>query len=215
MHISKQLILISASILLCAGTVALVRQSNTQNSIDHLTTILGNCVQPSCLYTPWRGAYIEEKHREAKKNKHTKCPFCTHYTSPEHDADNYILKRYQHCIVMLNLLPYTTGSLLIIPADHVSTLHELSEKAAQEIMRVMRTSEYIMLDTLGADGVNIGINIGKAGGASLPDHLHVQIVPRWYGDANFLTVVAKTTVVHKPLSAVYEQLKPVFDQAAL
>jgi ATP adenylyltransferase len=162
------------------------------------------------LYAPWRGTYS----KEAQEQTHLRsgCPFCNHLVSHD-DIKNYILKRYQHCAVLLNAYPYNPGHLLIIPHAHVANLHDLTPEARAEIMDATAEAVYILEQALHNDGTNVGLNIGgSSAGGSIPEHLHIHIVPRWPGDTNFLPVLAQTKQLSEDLNVVYKKLKPAFEQ---
>lgn len=184
------------------------------------------------LGAPWRSDYIMQalKIGEEKDSAQKSCPFCKHYKqdkqfqdnpnsqdSKDYDKNNYILKRFKHCMVTLNLYPYATGHLLIIPNKHCSSLELLDKEARLEIMEVQAASIPILKKALGNHGFNIGVNLGEQGisGASIPQHLHFHIVSRWLGDTSFLTVLANTLIIGTKLDSLYEYLKPYFDEIKL
>jgi ATP adenylyltransferase len=165
------------------------------------------------LFSPWRSEYtIKALESSSQKKTEQPCPFCSHYKQSEDDA-NYILKRFNHCMIMLNLYPYTTGHLLIVPNEHCSSLEQLSRDAREEIMEVKSICIPLLKKALGNQGFNIGINLGDNGasGGSIPGHLHVHIVPRWVGDTSYITVLANTQIIGTNLNSLYEYLKPYFD----
>lgn len=150
------------------------------------------------LYAPWRSAYNNKKDGV--------CVFCKK-SSDTCDAESFIIKRLTHCYVMLNLFPYNAGHLLIIPYAHQASLDELTPEARQEIMEVSSRSTTILREVLHAEGINIGLNIGgKAAGGSIPEHLHMHILPRWLGDTNFLVTLAETKQISVDMHGIYKKL---------
>ena len=162
------------------------------------------------LYAPWRGTYTIE----AQEQKHLDkgCPFCL--KDQKAAQENYVVKEYEHVLVLLNLYPYNPGHLLIVPKEHKAQLHEFSEQARVELMHVITQSVAVLEKTLGNSGTNVGINLGdEAAGGSIPEHLHVHVVPRWQGDTNFMPVVAETKQLSQDLNVVYEMVKKEFNTA--
>ena len=159
------------------------------------------------LYAPWRGTYTLEAHEQTHLEKG--CPFCLR--DQKLDKKKYVIKRFEHTIVLLNLYPYNPGHLLIVPIEHVGKLSDLSPQARTELMEVLAKSVTVLEKALGSSGTNVGINLGdEAAGGSIPEHLHVHVVPRWKGDTNFLPVIAGTKQLSQDLNAVYDALKSVF-----
>lgn len=159
------------------------------------------------LYAPWRGTYTQEAHVKEKKSG---CPFCAIIQSSD-DAKNYILHRYKNSIVILNLYPYNPGHLLIIPLQHAAALHDLSSETRAELMEITTKSIQILEKIMGTTGTNIGANLGdEASGGSIPDHLHIHVVPRWKGDTNFMPIIAQTKPLSADLHIVFETLKKEF-----
>jgi ATP adenylyltransferase len=135
---------------------------------------------------------------------------CEIRDDPEHDEENFVLLRSALCYVVLNRYPYTTGHLMIVPRDHVERLREASEPALQEMARLARTCEELLQGAFRPDGFNLGMNIGRAGGAGIERHLHLHLVPRWIGDTSFITLTGDTRVVPHDLETVYQRLRPLF-----
>lgn len=140
------------------------------------------------------------------------CVFCI---QAEQDADreNYILYRAEHCYVILNRYPYNSGHLMVVPYEHISCLTGLDEMARNEMMHLAQVCTRILKSHLGAEGVNIGMNMGRAAGAGIDQHLHLHLVPRWSGDTNFMTTTAETRVVPQDLDSTYEAIQPALQSA--
>lgn len=156
------------------------------------------------LWAPWRGVYVSEKKREG-------CIFCPPFegVSPE---DRPILYFDALVMVMLNKFPYNTGHLLISPVRHVADLESLSEEELLALMKMAQQALSILKEVLKPDGFNVGFNLGRVAGAGYPDHIHLQIVPRWEGDVNFLTLLSEVRLASQHYLQVYERLKPYFDR---
>lgn len=159
------------------------------------------------LYAPWRSNYIVNDNKEKLEEK--SCPFCLQFAQNQ-DEKNFILKRFKHCAVMLNLHPYNAGHLLVLPFAHKANLRELDESARAEIIEVISKSNEIVTNVLGCTAINVGLSLGKDSGGSIPDHLHFHIIPRWPGDTNFLVITAETKVISFNLHEIYERLRVHF-----
>lgn len=164
------------------------------------------------LYAPWRSGYakqVSSSKEECTDENH--CIFCKQFKALD-DATYFILRRFEHTIVMLNLYPYNSGHLLIVPIDHQAQLTNLSACVRVELMEVMNCSIDILSTALKAQGINTGLNLGKVAGAGIPSHLHMHVIPRWFGDTNFFPLIADTKQISTDLREIYKQLLPVFCQ---
>lgn len=158
------------------------------------------------LWAPWRMKYIL-----GDKKTDGGCILCAERAKND-DRKNYILYRGKHCFVIMNLYPYNTGHLLIVPNTHESEVDKLPEAELVDLMKTTQAAVNILKQEMHPEGLNIGINIGKSAGAGIPEHLHVQVVPRWTGDVSYLTVFDETRVVSELLEGTYDRLKPYFDK---
>jgi ATP adenylyltransferase len=160
------------------------------------------------LFTPWRYAYI------TGANAPDGCLFCgliqLKNDQAKDDEKSLIVHRAEHCFVMLNAFPYTSGHAMIVPYEHVDELSKLSQPAAQEIMALTQRMEGILRELYHPDGVNLGMNIGKAAGAGVASHIHMHILPRWFGDVNFMSAVGETRVLPEDLQITYKKLRSKF-----
>ena len=165
------------------------------------------------LFTPWRYAYI------TAANAPNDCLFCglihSKNTEPKNDQSKndeqaLIVHRAKYCFVMLNAFPYTSGHAMIVPYDHVDELTKLSQPAAQEMMALTQRLEGVLRELYRPDGVNLGMNIGKAAGAGVAGHIHMHILPRWFGDVNFMSAVGETRVIPEDLQSTYQKLRSKF-----
>lgn len=128
----------------------------------------------------------------------------------------FILKKFQHIYIVLNHFPYNPGHLMVVPYRHCAQLYELTDEEHYETMKAVSKSSHILQNALGATGVNVGINLGdKASGGSIPDHLHVHIVPRWKGDTSFMPIVANTKPLSRDLQEVFQELEVHFSKFSL
>ena len=139
------------------------------------------------------------------------CIFCDHLGAGD-DEKAHILHRGQHAFVLLNAYPYNTGHLMVAPLSHVGDVTDLSEAERAELFELTCRSVEIVRSAMGAEGFNTGMNLGAAGGAGIPGHLHMHIVPRWNGDTNFMPVTGNTKVLPEMLADTYAKLKPAFAQ---
>jgi len=139
------------------------------------------------------------------------CIFC-HTSQPGHDE--LVLFRGQVCFVILNLYPYTNGHLMVVPNRHAANLATLTADEQVELMRLTRHAEIAITEAYTPQGINVGINLGKAAGAGVPGHLHVHLVPRWNGDTNFMTAIGNTRVLPEELGESARKLQPIFERLA-
>tara|TARA_B100001123_G_scaffold226409_1_gene254834 strand:+ start:14007 stop:14366 length:360 start_codon:yes stop_codon:yes gene_type:complete len=116
--------------------------------------------------------------------------------------------------VVLNLYPYNSGHLMVVPNRHLAALAEASHEQLAELMMMARRAEIALAEAYRPDGMNIGINLGNAGGAGVPWHLHLHLVPRWTGDTNFMTVVGATRVLPEEPLQTLKRLRPIFERLA-
>lgn len=166
------------------------------------------------LYVPWRSKYVQQKGPiKSPTAKKEECVFCLKF-SENMDNSNFILARFKYHAVILNLHPYNTGHLMILPFEHVKKLNELSNEARAELIELTNYSINILEEQLECEGINFGINLGKTAGAGIPSHLHLHIVPRWQGDTNFLPIIADVKIISFDLNKIYNDLKPKFEELA-
>jgi ATP adenylyltransferase len=162
------------------------------------------------LWAPWRMAYLRDLKRKADDaggwDGASTGDFIARCfaDSPEHDRDNLVVHRNAHGVVMLNRYPYANGHLMAALGDARPRLLDYEPSQRAELWRLTEIAIELMQRALQPQGVNIGINEGKAAGAGLPEHLHAHIVPRWAGDTNFITVVGEVRVIPSALDAMCE-----------
>ncbi len=146
----------------------------------------------------------------AGESNATGCVFCDHLAQGDDAAAN-ILYRGDGVFVILNAFPYNTGHLMVAPLRHAADVTELDDTERGELFAVTCSAVQIARGALGAEGFNTGMNLGAAGGAGIPGHLHMHVVPRWSGDTNFMSTTADTKVLPEMLADTYAKLKPGFD----
>lgn len=160
------------------------------------------------LYCPWRQSYSDDQSaaRQAQASQQ-ECVFCTQLKATQ-DKKFFILKRYQYNVIMMNTFPYNAGHLLVIPFEHVSDLDQLSTQARHEMMDLTNMCIPLLRQTLQAQGINLGMNLGLIGGAGIPSHIHMHVIPRYARDTNFLVTVSDTKTISYDLIQTYEKLLP-------
>lgn len=155
------------------------------------------------LWAPWRMSYI------LQLDQTEECIFCTK-PKGQHDEEHLILHRGKTCFVMMNLFPYNNGHLMVAPYRHTADLGGLSDEERLDLMGLVGPWTRILSDVLGAQGFNIGMNLGRVAGAGIDQHLHLHVVPRWNGDTNFMPVVGDTKVISEALTETYRKLREAF-----
>ncbi|MCS7176197.1 MAG: HIT domain-containing protein [Candidatus Kapabacteria bacterium] len=164
------------------------------------------------LWAPWRSHYVTSVAQDVAAGKCFLCEAVS--SSPEHDEDLLIVARWDTCFAILNRYPYNSGHVLVVPNRHVGELQDLREEELCSLILQTRAVVTALQRRLTPHGFNIGLNLGRAAGAGLPDHLHIHVVPRWYGDTNFLPVTADVKVVSHALEDVYEHLRAALRSSA-
>lgn len=152
------------------------------------------------LWTPWRYHYV------ANSAGPVECVFCAAAAAGD-DAASLIVHRAERCFVILNRYPYTNGHVMIVPYDHVASLGALAPETLAEMMHLARDIEICLRDLYRPDGINIGLNLGRAAGAGIAEHVHMHALPRWIGDTNFMTVTGETRVLPEVLEVTWERLR--------
>jgi ATP adenylyltransferase len=164
----------------------------------------GNCsLESKNLWAPWRIEYIQHL------SESSDCFICHNLENPKNDDKNLVLWRSDRSIVILNRFPYNNGHLLIAPARHIPDLDQASDEELLELTKLVRESKKALSLAIKPHGFNVGMNFGRCGGAGLPDHLHIHIVPRWDGDTNFMNVCSDTNVISQSLTELLGQLKQI------
>jgi len=183
------------------------------------------------LWTPWRYSYIVGAQTQERKGvpadlagwpgEDLHCVFCNLNAAvvwgltegiPNALAAGHVVARLKSCFVCLNAYPYSTGHVLLLPYQHKDSLAKLDPSEAEELMQTMQHLETVLNGVYGPDGMNVGVNLGEAAGAGVAAHLHIHMLPRWFGDTNFMTVTAETRVLPETLDVTWMRLKEAFDK---
>ncbi len=151
------------------------------------------------LWSPWRSHYV------ASMKKPLGCVFCQIHQSGS-DSASFVLWRGQFNFIILNLFPYTTAHLMIVPFEHTADLSSLEKAVSDEMMDLAKEAQRAIAEEYRPDGFNLGINQGSAAGAGIAGHLHLHLLPRWIGDANFMITVGETRVLPESLEDTYQKL---------
>ena len=156
------------------------------------------------LWTPWRYAYITgaDQPDPAAGNE---CLFCARQSDAS-DKKALIVYRGKHSFIILNAYPYTSGHVMIVPNAHVDELQKLTPDAAAEMMHLSQRMERVLRELYHPDGLNVGMNIGKAAGAGIAGHIHMHVLPRWVADANFMSVIGETRMLPETLDVTWERI---------
>jgi ATP adenylyltransferase len=133
---------------------------------------------------------------------------------PDPSRDALMLVRGRVAYVILNKYPYNNAHMMVVPNRHAPNLASLSAEEQAELMTLTRHAEIALTEAYAPHGINIGINLGKAAGAGVLDHLHVHLVPRWNGDTNFMTAIGNTRVLPEDLGESAKRLRPIFERLA-
>lgn len=153
------------------------------------------------IFAPWRKAYMRAEKRDG-------CVLCRDSLREE----ELVVHEGKSCFVTVNLYPYTGGHLMIVPYRHLSSLADLADDERLELFALLDLSARVLTEAMNPEGFNIGMNLGKAAGAGIEDHLHLHIVPRWGGDTNFISVIGNVRVIPQDVAETARQLRPFFDK---
>jgi len=185
------------------------------------------------LWTPWRYRYVTGAERKEPQRPRRAgvpaeldalyegdlgCIFCNLQTAAKQAAEKgypldaaeraaYIVKRYEHHFIVLNLYPYSSGHAMIVPYQHTDSLAKLPRAAAQEMMELCQELERAMRAVYHPEGINFGLNLGQAAGAGVQEHIHMHALPRWLGDTSFMTSTAESRVLPEALDITWERLR--------
>ncbi|OPY61151.1 MAG: AP-4-A phosphorylase [Syntrophorhabdaceae bacterium PtaU1.Bin034] len=152
------------------------------------------------IWAPWRMEYITS----TKEPGENKCFLCL---TGDMDESSLVLLRKPAAFAIMNRYPYSNGHVMVVPTRHVGRIEELTDEELLDMMGLVRIVSTVFQEELSVDGLNVGINMGKAAGAGLEEHIHIHVVPRWFGDTNFMPVLGETRVISEHLLATYRKLK--------
>lgn len=157
------------------------------------------------VFRPWRYAYVT---RERKEDGCVLCDLAA--ADPREDEATFVVHRARSHYVVLNIYPYNTGHLMIVPFVHVARLADLPGEAMDEMGRLAARAEKVLAEVYQPDGINLGMNLGRSAGAGIADHIHLHLVPRWTADTNFVTVTGGTRVLPEDLHETWRKLQGRF-----
>ncbi|MBM3775908.1 MAG: HIT domain-containing protein [Acidobacteria bacterium] len=159
------------------------------------------------VWTPWRYQYV------SRAQPGDPCIFCSR-TGSGRDREHFILHRGQRNFIILNRFPYTAGHLMVAPFEHVATLAQAPPETVTEMMLLARRADQLLAQIYKPEGMNLGINEGACAGAGVAGHLHMHVLPRWTGDASFMTTIAETRLLPEDLNTTYEKLRGAFAETS-
>jgi ATP adenylyltransferase len=160
------------------------------------------------LWSPWRYEYMASS--DSADSEPGPCVFCEIQKDPDRDEASFVLHRAAHNFIVLNIYPYISGHLLIVPYEHVGELDAASKETTDELMDLTKRSQTALRDVYDPGGFNIGMNLGRSGGAGIVDHIHIHVMPRWAGDTNFMSTIGETRVIPEDLTTTYRKLRDKF-----
>jgi ATP adenylyltransferase len=160
------------------------------------------------LWSPWRYEYLASS--GASDASSGGCVFCSIRDDPDRDEANFVVHRAAHSFVVLNIYPYISGHLLIVPYEHVGELDAASKSATDEMMDLTKRCQTALRAVYQPQGFNIGMNLGRSAGAGIVDHIHIHILPRWTGDTNFMSAIGDTRVIPEDLATTWQKLRGKF-----
>ena len=158
------------------------------------------------LWSPWRARYIASGVDAQAEG----CVFCRIASDPEHDETNLVLHRGEHAFIVLNLYPYITGHMMVVPYLHTSEFNSVAKEITDELMDLAKRAQAALREVYSPSGFNLGMNLGSAAGAGIADHIHIHVLPRWAGDTNFMTTVGESRVIPEDLKTTYSKLQGKF-----
>lgn len=161
------------------------------------------------LWAPWRSSYVQ---RDGNESSTENCFLCDAAQQQQAHRSTFVVGVSLHAVVLLNKFPYSAGHLMVVPRKHVATLQELSQDEYIDLMNVVRHAVDVVDQVYKPHGCNVGINLGAAAGAGVPDHVHIHVIPRWEGDTNFMTSIAQTRVISQELQETWARIAPYFSR---
>jgi ATP adenylyltransferase len=181
-----------------------------RKKVQHLQDTISplNSTQSQRLWAPWRMKYIGHESSE------TGCIFCNRLANDD-DTKSLILRRTDHAFVIMNLFPYNTGHVMIVPNRHVADPGDLSPEELCAMGKLLPEMLSSLRRVLNPSGFNVGMNIGAVAGAGVADHLHQHVVPRWQGDANFMPILAGAVVMPELIPATYAKVRAEIERSLL
>lgn len=189
---------------LCEYPPYMPASENPQNPYPH------DLHAADMLQAPWRMPYLEsiaddDRALAAGRITTTGCFIRDYWLDPASDRANHVIVRAEHGMIFLNAFPYSNGHLLVALGESRGSLLDYSPPQRAELWKLTDLAAELCQQTLNPQGLNIGVNQGRAAGAGVPQHLHVHIVPRWGGDTNFISTVGRVRVIPASLEVMYER----------
>lgn len=157
------------------------------------------------IWAPWRMEYITGSATKGDK----RCFLCIDESM---DEELLVIGRLGTAFAIMNKFPYTNGHLMVVPKRHVGSFEDLNENEILDMFKLVQKMTRVFKKEFNVDGLNIGINMGRAAGAGLEEHIHVHVVPRWFGDVNFMAVIGETRVISEHIKETYRRLKEGFEK---
>jgi ATP adenylyltransferase len=157
------------------------------------------------LWSPWRYDYIKSG-SSGEQNTTPPCVFCALLVEEGDDESKFIVHRASHNFIVLNIYPYISGHLLIVPYEHVAEISGAKKESTDEMMDLTKRCQAVLSEVYHPHGFNLGMNLGRSAGAGVADHFHMHIMPRWTGDANFMSTIGETRVIPEDLATTYQKL---------
>jgi ATP adenylyltransferase len=158
------------------------------------------------IFAGWRNDYVSGVANAAPKTKKGDCVFCSVLAADATDRERLVVHRGELVVALLNLYPYCSGHMLLMPIRHIAALTELTGDERAELFDTVVDATTALQTAYGPDGMNIGGNLGRAAGAGIPGHLHLHAVPRWIGDTNFMSAIAEVRVIPEDLTTSYDKI---------
>ena len=163
------------------------------------------------LWSPWRYDYIKSGEAQPRTAQDS-CVFCTILNNPDSDEAKFIVHRAGFNFVILNIYPYTSGHLMIVPYAHLAELDQADKQTTDEMMDLTKKCQTALREVYQPNGFNLGMNLGKAAGAGVAEHYHLHILPRWIGDVNFMTAIGQTRTLPEDLPTTYQRVKTALEK---
>jgi ATP adenylyltransferase len=158
------------------------------------------------LWAGWRSDYVASAGEEARRGDDGACVFCAIAASGPPSAENGVVWRGPLSLAVLNLYPYASGHLLVMPVRHAAELEDLHAAESAELWTSTLAAMRALRAAYQPDALNMGANLGRAGGAGVPGHVHLHVLPRWVGDTNFMTTVASVRVIPEDLKVAWQKI---------
>jgi ATP adenylyltransferase len=157
------------------------------------------------IFAGWRNAYVSGVAQVEPVEG--ECVFCALFAADATDRERLVVHRGERCVAMLNLYPYGSGHLLVMPLRHIAALDQLNDAEREEFFGLVVDASNALQKAYAPDGMNVGANLGRAAGAGVPGHLHFHALPRWGGDTNFMTAIGETRVITEDLATSYDKIQ--------